>query len=184
MKIRSQFSRAKASPITKDGDEQLLVDFYPRHVRRLRRRISENLGVTQPIATQPIPRLPPPVGPSGSAALSRPPTSPVADMGAGSAQPAAEPAPGAPAAPPAAPPATTGAVAAEALAAAPALPSPPATDKEALAAVQARAQTKRSPAPLLNTPQMLMSAARGGAQSPTAEGDAAAENDGEDEPCE
>ena len=53
-----------------------------------------------------------------------------------------------------------------------------------MAAAKARALRKRPPAALLDTPQMLMSAARGGAQSPTAEGGAGAENDGEDEPCE
>ena len=51
-------------------------------------------------------------------------------------------------------------------------------------AAKARALRKRPPAALLDTPQMLMPAARGGAQSPTAERDAEAENDGEDEPCE
>ena len=51
-------------------------------------------------------------------------------------------------------------------------------------AAKARALRKRPRAALLKTPQILMSAARGGAQSPTAEGDAGAEGDGEDEPCE
>ena len=50
-------------------------------------------------------------------------------------------------------------------------------------AAKARALRKRPRAALLKTPQILMSAARGGAESPTAEGDAGAENDGEDEPC-
>ena len=58
-------------------------------------------------------------------------------------------------------------------------------------AAKARALTKRPRPKLLKTPQILMSAARGGAESPTAEGDAGAESeakeaesDGEDEPCE
>ena len=58
-------------------------------------------------------------------------------------------------------------------------------------AAKARVLTKRSQSKLLKTPPILMSAARRGAESPTAEGDAGAESeaekaesDGEDEPCE
>ena len=58
-------------------------------------------------------------------------------------------------------------------------------------AAKARALTKRPRPKLLKTPQILMSAARGGAESPTAEGDVGAqseaekaESDGEDELCE
>ena len=58
-------------------------------------------------------------------------------------------------------------------------------------AAKARVLTKRSQSKLLKTPPILMSAARRGAESPTAEGDACAESeaekaesDGEEEPFE
>ena len=58
-------------------------------------------------------------------------------------------------------------------------------------AAKARVLTKRSQSKLLKTPQILMSAASRGAESPAAEGDACAESeaekaesDGEDEPFE
>ena len=53
-----------------------------------------------------------------------------------------------------------------------------------MAAAKARALKKRPPTALFATPMMLMSAVRGGDQSPTAEGDAEADNDGEDAPSE
>ena len=194
MRIRHPFSRAKASLITGDFEEPLIGDFFPRTVRRLRRRISDDLGATQPSQ----PALPPPMCPSESAALIRPLTSPVSKTSAGSAQPIVEPleelAPGARAAPSVATPATTGVVAAKVAAAAPSPsqpPSPPATTGGALSAAKKRALTKPPRAKLVNTPQMLMSAPRGGAKSPAAEGDAGAESeaekaesDGEDEPYE
>ena len=193
-KIRFPFSRAKASLITGEVDEPLIADFFPRVVRRLRRRISDGLGATQPS----VPALPPPENPSGSAALNRPLTSPVSNTGACSVQPIIEPpddwAPPAPDAPGAALRAADAFLAARIAKAAPSPappPSPPPTAGEALDAAKSRALTKRRRPQLLKTPQILMSEARGGAESPTAEGDVDAgsevertEMDSEDEPCE
>ena len=126
----------------------------------------------------------PPVGPSGSAALNRPLTSPGSSTGAASTRPIVEtaelPAPGASAVPSVAPAATPEVVAADVVVAAlsPAPPpSPPATIGAKLKASKARDLIKRSQSKLLKTPQILKTATRGGAESPTAEGDAGAASD-------
>ena len=148
MKIRFPFSRAKASLITGDAEEPLISDLFPREVRCLRRQFSNRLGATKKLA--PLPLL---KSPSGSAAHNCPPTSPIDNTGASSAQPsvapAAQPAPGAPAAGSVAPPATTKIVAAKVAAAAlaaaevaaaamspPPPPSPPATTGATLTAAK------------------------------------------------